>query len=193
MNNKTQIAIICIIFFVGFILGVILNDIPHFTLDKEIQIFPIINSLITILLALSIPFWITKQLDDNKGIKSFLTDEVSLVSNELEKIKVKLEQCYKTGTLTKEDRQEINLLFEQLDKRIDIITKQLEFSYSNKSKEDRTELKIANSVFWKSITAGELMSSKFRKITPQFWKMSMESYYKYEFEIKMLAHKISKY
>ncbi|HMS38765.1 MAG TPA: hypothetical protein PKE69_00960 [Pyrinomonadaceae bacterium] len=197
MNNKLIAAFIIVFLLLGFVIGVLINDIPFLSVSREVQLGAIIGSSITafttLVLAFSIPYLITKQLEDKKGIKQFLISEITLFTKELEKIKLKLEDCYKSGAIKNEDKMEINLLFEYLDKKVDSISEQLRFSYCDKSKDDIQELKDVNANFWKKITSGEFMSAKFVKITPEFWKSSFGSYCDCEMKVKMLAHKISKY
>lgn len=200
MKDKSIVSIIILAFvclFIGFLIGVGLNDIPYLSVAKDIQLGPIIASFLTALvtlgLAFLIPYLITKQIDDSKAIKAFLIAEINTFNKDLEKIKVHLEQCKKVDKITNEDKMEINSLLDYLDKRVGSISQQLNFSFSIKSKTDMNELRIANDAFWKKITGGDLMNENFTAITPDFWKTSLEAYSDYELKIKMLAHKISNY
>ena len=197
MTLKLAIPILFVIALVCFMLGVIVNDLPGLTLSKELQLGSVLGSLITGAVTLSIafviPYLITKRLDDSKGIKQFLIAEVGNYCSELGKVRNKLEVCYQSQSFSNEDKKQINMQLDYLDKKVGSLAEQLNFSYPNSSSSDIQQLKDANADFWKKLTGGEFMDKNFVQITPQFWKESFGAFCECESKIKMLAHHISKY
>lgn len=180
------------LFIGGILIGSFIKNIPYFQWDTNIQVDEVANALLALILAIFLPFWINKWLENNKSIKQFLINEVAVFLQEVENIKNTIDKKYKAGSFNQEDKNEINLLFDHLDRRLDSLTTQISTNFPEQSTADISAIKESNTVYWKAITAGELMEPDF-VINKTFWKHSLDSYFSFESQIKMFAHKINKY
>lgn len=184
--------LIILIFSFGFVLGIVFKDIPNLKLNTEVKIFEPLTFLLTAAIGLLIPFFIKRWIDDSRQIKNNLIDELKDTLREVAIIKDKIKFCYHNKTISQSDKQEINVLFEQADLKINCLEQQLIESYDIETKTFRDEIKSDYMTYWKLTTGAEIMSSKFKNVNENFYRRHNECFTKFETKVKQAINKVHK-
>ncbi|OFY89234.1 MAG: hypothetical protein A3K10_11495 [Bacteroidetes bacterium RIFCSPLOWO2_12_FULL_31_6] len=182
--------IVVIIIGLSFIIGLICRNIPIVTLNTEVKIFEPINFILTLLIGISIPFFIKRWIEDNRQIKNFIIDELKTTLREVEIVKDKLKFCYVQKTISPSDKQEINVLFEQADLKMNCLEEILKESFPKETENNRNELKAEYINYWKFTTNSEMMSSQFNSVSESFYRTHNEGFSKYESKVKLMITRI---
>lgn len=128
--NRYNIAIYFFIFISGILIGnSILFSIP-INVSMEINIYQVLSLVITIIIALSVPLFINKVVDNNKNCKIFIVNELNNLLSTLKK----LGKCFNNSNSTlfdEEKRQDILLMFFKFDQQFENIEMQLNKIFKN--------------------------------------------------------------
>ncbi len=182
--------LIGLLFIFGFILGIVFNDFPFLQLDSKVRLFEPLTFLLTASIGLLIPFFIKRWIEDSRQIKNNLIDELKETLREVSIIKNKVSFCYHTKSIKQRDKQEINILFEESDLKINCLKQQFIESFDIETKTIREEINSAYLDYWKLTTGAELMSSKFKTINENFYSRHNNCFSKFELKIKQAINKI---
>jgi len=177
----------------GIVLGLVLKDMPLFTLNTEIRLFEPLTFLLTATIGVLIPFFIKRWIDDSRQIKNNLADELKTTLREVEKIKEKIKSCYSCKSISLDDKNEINELFEQADLEYNCLKQQLEMAFKSETKTISSEIYQAYINYWKFTTGAELMSTQFNIINDNFYRNHNQYFINFETIIKkaiILIHKL---
>lgn len=185
-----KIVLVILIFGFGLVLGIVFNDIPHIKINNEVKIFEPLTFLLTATIGLLIPFFIKRWIEDSRQVKNNLIEELKDTLREVGIIKDKLKFCYHNKTISQSDKQEINVLFEQADLKINCLDQQFIESYDIETKTIRAEIKEDYMNYWKLTTSAELMSNKFKSVSENFYGRHNESYTKFETRVKQAINKV---
>lgn len=181
----------------SFILGILLDrcfkNFPYLELDPKVGVLDLATLLITIAIAFMIPIFVTKIIEDKKGIKIFFVDEVKELIFILSEIKKVISDAHGLGEFKPTDRDKINYIFHTAELKIVSIREQVEIAFKNKAEETGTALVDSLFEYKDYLTGGELMLSTFVKVDERFYKENNTHYSKLETKLKTLTQKIYKF
>ena len=164
MSKKKSIFIllgsILLSLLLGLIVGVIIDDFPRLTLDTNIRIFEPLSFCLTIAVGIIIPFIFKSIIDDNRQIKSYLIDEIRSFSRSVEDIPDKINEYYFQKTISPDEKDRINALFEKMDLKLGTLINCISYFYKNQTKECIQQLKDSYLDYWKFLTGSEIMTQE---------------------------------
>lgn len=187
-----KIIIAFLILSFGIVIGIVINDIPKLKLNPEIKLFEPMTFLLTATIGVLIPFFIKRWIDDSRQIKNNLIDELKSTLKEYEIIKDKIIFCYNKKAISKSDKDEVNILFEQADLKYNCLNQQMIEAFDKETKCIRDEIHNGCIEYWKITTSSEMMSSKFKVISETFFRQHNEYFLKFETIIKKAIIKVHK-
>jgi hypothetical protein len=187
-----KILLVILIFGFGLVLGIVFKDIPNIKFNTEVKLFEPLTFLLTASIGLLIPFFIKRWIDDSRQVKNNLIDELKDTLREVGIIKDKLKFCYHNKAISQSDKQEINVLFEQADLKMNCLEQQFIESYDGETKVVRAEIKEDYMNYWKLTTSAELMSNKFKSVNENFYSRHNECYAKFETRVKQAINKVTR-
>lgn len=183
-------CLIILVFAFGFAIGIVINDFPYIKLDTTIKVFEPLSFLLTATIGILIPFFIKRWIDDSRQIKNNLIDEIKDTLREVATIKDKIKFCYNNKSINASDKQEINVLFEQIDLKIKCLEQLFIESFDSETKIIRAEISSDYLEYWKLTTGAELMSTKFKSVNDNFYKRHNDCFTKLETKMKQAINKI---
>lgn len=190
MSKKKSIFIllgsILLSLLLGLIVGVIIDDFPRLTLDTNIRIFEPLSFCLTIAVGIIIPFIFKSIIDDNRQIKSYLIDEIRSFSRSVEDIPDKINEYYFQKTISPDEKDRINALFEKMDLKLGTLINCISYFYKNQTKECIQQLKDSYLDYWKFLTGSEIMTQETTSITSAMFKKNVEMHNDFEKKIKDL-------
>ena len=190
MSKKKSIFIllgsILLSLLLGLIVGVIIDDFPRLTLDTNIRIFEPLSFCLTIAVGIIIPFIFKSIIDDNRQIKSYLIDEIRSFSISVEDIPDKINEYYFQKTISPDEKDRINALFEKMDLKLGTLINCISYFYKNQTKECIQQLKDSYLDYWKFLTGSEIMTQETTSITSAMFKKNVEMHNDFEKKIKDL-------
>lgn len=185
-----RVALFVLLFIAAVAIGFTIKNFPFIQFNREIKIYEVFNLLLTAAIGVLIPFFVRRWIDDNRQVKNNIIEELKITLSESKRIKEKINFCYAKQEITQNDKDEINYLFEQSDVQFNGFEQLLTSTYETETNNLIKELKDVYMTYWKSTTGGELMSSKFIKISEDFHRRHNEEFMKFEVKIKQAINKI---
>lgn len=183
---------------IGNILLVVLNfqllgGMGAFEIDNKINTLDFISLLITICIALFVPFLIKKAIDDNRGIKSLLIDEVKeLICLVEENHKIISGLYSQSTTIENKHRDAVRENFFDAELKLDSIRSQLEISYS--SKKDFSEKVFNHSIKYKQfLTDSKFMMSSYTQVDYDFYREEKNAFAGFQKALMSQIHEIHKF
>lgn len=190
MSKKKSIFIllgsILVSLLLGLIVGFLIDDFPRLTLDTNIRIFEPLSFCLTIAIGIIIPFIFKSIIDDNRQIKSYLIDEIRSFSRSVEDIPDKINEYYFQKTISPDEKDRINALFEKMDLKLGTLLSCISYFYNNQTKECAQQLKDSYLDYWKFLTGSEIMTQGTTSITSAMFKKNVEMHNDFEKKIKDL-------
>lgn len=185
-----KIIIVILLFLVGIAVGFCVKNWPIIEFNKEIKIYEVFNLLLTASIGILIPFFIKRWIEDNRQVKNNLIEELKSTLRETECIKDKIKFCRSRNIILASDKDEINFLFEQSDIKFNCLNELFSSTYDNETKVIRNELKEIYMAYWKFVTGGELMTTRFTSISEDFYRRHNEAFSQYEIKVKQTVNKV---
>ncbi|MHB8260381.1 MAG: hypothetical protein ACYDCN_15870 [Bacteroidia bacterium] len=186
-SSYTVVGIFMLI--IGLVIGFLFIDFPKIEFDNHMRLYEICNLVLTLGIAISIPFIVKKSIDDKRAIKTFLTDEVKETLKYLVKSKELINNCYVNGALTKQNKDTIIIDFDNLGLQINSLKEQFEISFKPESQTLMAELTETYLNYHRFVTGDELMREAYDKIDIGFNRDYKTHYNKLELQLKRLIHK----
>lgn len=149
-------------------------------LDQLLTIF------VTIGIGLYIPSKLSKVLEDRRVIKNLLVEEITSYISFVKGIKNVLNKAYVGGSISPDDKKEINLLFEESDLILSNLQKQAEVIDSSLCNDAIT----IYHAYWTTVTGGNLMNASYVIVDPSFYSNIINEHYKLEIAFKRLAQAV---
>jgi hypothetical protein len=175
----------------GLIIGFLLSDFPLIVFDNKLKVYEVFNLFLTLSIAISIPFIVKKSIDDKRAIKALLSEEVKSVINNLSLIKDLIVKCNINGTITREDKDDIIRLFNNLELQINSLNEQLDISFKTQSKNMINEIKEEYFTYDRFVTNDDLMCETCNAIDAGFYREHKAQYSRLEVKLKKAIHKIN--
>jgi len=185
-----KIIIVILLFLGGIAIGFFIKNWPNIEFNREIKIYEVFNLLLTASIGILIPFFIKRLIEDNRHVKNNLIEELKSTLRETECIKDKIRFCHNRNKISAIDKDEINFLFEQSDIKLHCLCELFISTYDNETKAIRTELKDMYMAYWKFVTGGELMTTRFTSISEDFYRRHNEAFSQYEIKVKQTINKV---
>jgi hypothetical protein len=177
----------------GFILGIVFKDIPNIKFNTEVKLFEPLSFLLTAAIGLLIPFFIKRWIEDSRQVKNNIIEEIKDTLREVAIIKDKLKFCYMNRSIGQSDKQEINVLFEQADLKINCLEQLLIESFETETIIIREEMKTAYLNYWKLTTSAEIMSNKFKIVSENFYGRHNDCFAIFETKLKQAINKVHRF
>lgn len=194
IGNKILLYVgLPIVFTTGIITGRIVKDFPYIKWDNKVDFVSALGLLVTISISIMIPFFVKKIIDDKRGIKSFLVEEVKDLIKITSSIRDVISNAYSISKFEASEKDKIIYTFHLAELKIESIAKQLEISFESQSPNVIKKLKEALSVYKRYLTDGEMMISTFNKIDDHFYRENSNEYSKIETNFKTVIHSIHKF
>ena len=188
-----KIGLLVILLIFGFVIGIVFKDLPKIKFNSEVKLFEPLSFLLTASIGLLIPFFIKRWIDDSRQVKNNLIEEIKDTLREVAIIKDKLKFCYMNKSISQSDKQEINVLFEQADLKINCLEQLFIETFDSETKAICEEMKNAYMNYWKLTTSAEIMSNKFKIVTENFYSRHNDSFAIFETKLKQAINKVHKF
>lgn len=182
--------LVALLFLGGIAIGFLIQNYPILQFNKELKIYEVFNLILTASIGLFIPFFIKRWIEDSRQIKNNLIEELKDTLKEAERINNKIKFCYQRNSISPDDKDEVNFMFDQSDIKFNCLEQLLVSTYENETRPIRTELREIYLAYWKCVTGGELMNSKFVLITEDFFRRHNDAYMKFEIKVKQTINKV---
>ncbi len=194
----TKSRIITLLLIVGDLLLIILNfqligKLGAFTIDNTINTLDFISLLVTISIACFVPFLIKKAIDDNRGIKSLLIDEVKDLICLVEENHKIISDLYSEGTAVEnKHRDAVRENFFDAELKLDSIQSQLEISYP--SKKTFSKQIFDHSIKYKQfLTDSKFMMSSYTQVDYDFYREEKNAFAGFQKALMSQIHEIHKF
>lgn len=183
-----------IFFFVGFVAGVIVEDVPRLTLDTKIVLYHPLMLLLTAFIGIVIPFNIKKWIDDARFVKGELVDDIKEILAQYRVIDQMINERYQTGGyLSTDDKSKIIHIFDCADRSVLGLCDHLNSSFGKQTEKLQSEIKSESIAYWKICTGAEAMSTAFSTISGEYYNRNNEAWKKLRKALKMAILTIHKY
>ncbi|USN95021.1 MAG: hypothetical protein H6791_01150 [Candidatus Nomurabacteria bacterium] len=190
--------IITLLLIIGDLLLIILNyhligKLGAFTIDNTINTLDFISLLVTISIACFVPFLIKKAIDDNRGIKSLLIEEVKDLICLIEKNHKIISELFSQGTAVEnKHRDAVIYNFFDAELKLDSIRSQLEISYS--SKKGFSQKIFDHSIKYKQfLTDSKFMISSYTQVDFDFYREETNAFAGFQKALMSQIHEIHKF
>lgn len=179
--------------FIGLVIGLLIKRVPFISLEQSTTIGELSNLILTIIIAILIPFSLDKWINEKRYLKEFLIDEIKGCITEIELISGFIHERYKEDKiLDKKSKRELMKMFKKSDNKFNSLFIQLETAYKSKTKNIIEEIKKENIEYWKLVTGGALMTDSF-KVDERFCNDHNRAFLKIESCLKKSIHRINEY
>jgi hypothetical protein len=190
-SSYTIVGILMLI--LGLIIGFAYEDFPLIAFDNKVRIFEVLNLLLTLCIAISIPFIVKKTIDDKRAVKAFLTEEVKETLSALCKIRDVIKDAYIQGTISRDQKDILLRDFNSLELKLNSLNEQLEVSFKSESVKMIGGLKEAYFQYDGFVTGDDLMCETYDKIDAGFFREHKSLFYRLELQLKKAIQEIHCY
>lgn len=186
------IASVFALIVLSFALGTIYNDIPYIRFNNELKLYEVLYFFLTLTIGFSVPFLVKKLIDDNRGIKSIVIDDVKDLIKTLSLVKEQINQCHLNNQVSKENKDAINYIFHTAELKLNSVTEQLSISFYSDSNKINAQIKEKYHNYKDHLTGGIFMTSSFDKVDQKFLREHDNEFSKIETYLKTVIHIIHK-
>ncbi len=172
--NIITILVFLLVFGGGLILGLILRDIDYFTFKSEVSIGDISSLALTLFLALFIPFYLDRKLNNRRVEKDLV---IAFLDNLIQEVKLQISYIedlhISNEVLDEKQKKKVNLNLKKLSNYLDTLIDSCENYKKDKEISQLIEqLKNLNYTFWRDLTFNigntdyKIDTELFQKIEP---------------------------
>ncbi len=193
-NDKFLHSIFLVLgFMVGISFSKLYANIGFLEFDGKVNIVSAAGLFVSTCIAIGIPFFLKKFIDDNRYIKSFLATEILSLIETLCEIKTVFSLCYDCGKITPEDKIKIGYIIYTAELQINSISEQVKISFNKRAKKHISELKEHYFIYNEGLTGGVLMTPEFTTVDDNFRKNHDTELNTFVTHLKNLVHMIHKF
>lgn len=195
MNSRTNAvsyAIKILLFLGGILVGSVIKRLPYLKLDPAVNVIDLATLIATVAIAFMIPVYVQKFIEDNRGVKASLVEELKDLLLVISRIKTIISDSHIDGNFMPKNRDDILFVFYEAELKINSIEEQFKVAYKSDCEEVSNSLKGFLFAYQDYLTGGELMLSSFTRIDDRFYKENSTEYSKIETGIKTMIQKIHK-
>ncbi len=146
--------------------GLLVKNWPLLTLDTEFKISDVIDVVISVIIALLIPVYIKYFIDKGSKVNEMILSEIERYRTHLDQTHERFFAIYQSGTLTDDNKAEINIYCEMLDAKFETLTSVLKERCKEAADKFVEELKTNQIKFWRGLTNIEINSADVTSIHP---------------------------
>lgn len=161
-------------------------------IDYEIKLIELMNLLATVVIALAIPFYVTKLIDDKKANKLMLIDECKTMLDDVASVKNFIVALPIGLVVSSVQQDEIMFKLENSEKQLDNLIFYLSQIKLPNNLFDEDSFKQNFWDYWEGITGGSLMSNSFT-MTQDLKSTTNSSFLDLEKELKSFILKLQVY
>lgn len=165
--SKTNILISVFLFTVGLGLGVCVNDFPYLSFDSKVSIVDLTNFLLTLFVAVYIPFFLNKSINNKRAEKDLLLKVCDQLEEEMKLLKEFVDSEYVTKKSIRSDKADLIILrLKSIKNKTAQLIKNIK-SYRKKNPTNKVCEELRKNVvnYWGKLTAN--LKDRRRKITPE--------------------------
>lgn len=177
----------------GMFIDRILVNFPFLTLDPKVNVVDLAGLIVGVVIAFLIPFSVSKLIEDKRGIKTFLIDEIQDLIKTAAKVKSIICDAHNEGSFTKKDRRKILYIFHEAELKVHSINEQVKEAFEKEAESTKQTLIGLLFQYDRDITGGELVFDHFTEVDERFYKESNTNYFKIETGLKRLLQKVYKF
>lgn len=193
MNSLIKTILFVLVFIVGLAMGLIINNIPFFSIDGKVGIADLANIILAVVVAFLIPISLSPIITNKRTIKDILINETRECINFLISITTLIEDNSLKNESSIDAKRRINYMIgTSLGSKISSLTEQLEISFNKQSVDIIKDIDKKYKEYWQENTEGELMSDDF-KFNIKFCISHEKSCRKLESCLKKSIHLINSY
>lgn len=194
--KKNNIIIALLIIFDVLLLIInfhLVGGLGAFTIDNTINTLSFISLVVTVIIAFLVPFLIKKAIDDNRGIKALLIEEINELICTAELNHKIISDLFANSTeIDSSHRDGVLENFFDIELKIDSLSAQFDISYPSKSK--ILEQVVNHCLEYKRfLTDGKFLLSKFTHIDADFYREEKNAFAKLRKELVTKIHEIHKF
>jgi hypothetical protein len=177
-----SVIVACVI---GLAIGVIIDDMPFFTLERNLSIDDVMQLCVSIIALALGPWLVNKWLDEKRKAKDFLIQELRDYLKIVEELRSYIDKRHGEADklITSEDRAYLMNRMKTLERHLGACIKQLEIVYKKKCNPLCANMKVSHSDYWKNITEDLLTTNK--TFDEGYKKTSDKAYDEHSLSIKM--------
>lgn len=196
LMRKNNLYIILLIIFNLLVILInyqLLGKSGAFVVDNTINTLGFISLLVTISIAVFVPFLIKKAIDDNRGIKLLIIEGIKELIIIVEKNHKIVSDLYSQNTnIENTHRDDIRENFFDTELKIDSLKSQLEVSYPSK---DKIQKGIFEDylVYKQFLTDGKFMMSSYLSVDYDFYREEKNAFAKFQKNLIVYIHEIHKF
>lgn len=188
-SHYTLVAALAIIF--GLIMGVLLNDFPKIEFDWHLKLYEVLNLFLTFIIAISIPFFVKKWIDDKRASKIYLIDELKELIKKTSEIKKCIKDSYLSKSITRDQKDNLIMLFSDVELIIGSLDEQMQNSFPQQKAKIVGEIKSKYFLFDSFVTGDDLMTDAYSAVDNEFYRLFKEHHQKFDNNLKVSIHKVN--
>lgn len=177
-------------FIAGVSLDRIFVDFPYLKLNPQVSVIEVAGLFVTFTIAFMIPFSVNKLIEEKRGLKVFLIDDLKDLISIVKVVETTISDSHSRGDFSSDDRDFIVHTFNDAGLKIEIIKSQLEIIFKDEYKEYSDKLSELIISYDNYVTGGELMISSFVKVNEHFFLENKTRYASFEKELKKFILRI---
>jgi hypothetical protein len=151
-NPAWFLTIAILISIIAFGIGLFIKNWPLVKFDNETKITDLIGIILTITLAFLIPIFIKHYVDKRDKINDVILDEVERYREHLDITHNRFLEFYKGNIITSSNKDELVILCDLFDARIDLLKTVVNRKYELALKSKLIELSTKHIEYWKILT-----------------------------------------
>lgn len=171
---------------VGIVVGCVWGNVPFLTLDPNVSIADLVSLAVTVFIAVNV----TKILQSNQAITSYLVNELGELIDLVRIVHKVISDSYFSGSFTPENRDALLFAFHKMELKLGSFDTQLAAAFPKKPDDLIITLKQACFAYKNHLTDGELMLSSCSQVTANCYKDCETQHSKVETVIKTALQKI---
>jgi len=188
MKQKFLYATLCgLSLILGIVIGCVWGNVPYFVLDPQINLIDVLSflmSAIALFVTIFIAVKVSKILQSNQAITSYLADELGELIDSVKIVHKVVADAYSAEIFTPEDRDALLSKFHNMELKLGSFETQLTAAFPETANSVIDALKKACFDYKNNLTGGELMHSSCTQISNNCYKECNTEHSKVETAIK---------
>lgn len=175
---------------ISLCIGLFFARLKFIEFDNKINIIDLIQVIVTLLFGALLPVLINKIIDDSKGVKHLIIDEMTKFLDETKKIKLFLHELNRNGIISGDDKDKIRAMINDSELLITSVTEQMNIAFKCEKLKKRLNDEFLKYQY--DVAGGELMNSNFTKINYQYLNSTNVSHAHFDTEVKKMMQEVYK-
>lgn len=189
ITNRIKYLYILLLLILGLVCGLFISDIPYLTFKRELSLGEIANFTLTLFIAIYIPFFLNKKINNKRIEKDILIQACDKINNELSELQKLIEPFYVSQKAITKDLSTIILLrTRRISNMLDRLINNTTQYKNNKAVKDITDTLVKNQTsYWSDLTLN--VKDRRSKITQEVYLRTENNFKEYEGNIsKLIMH-----